>query len=271
MADAADSKSVTRKGVRVQVPPSAPRIMRAAPLTVLVDLDDTLFDHTHSSLAGLEALRQRFDVLTRFTLAALAKIHSANLEAMHALVLSGELSVNEARTARFRALTHDCGAPSLDADALLAVYREAYLHTRRAVPGALELLAAVRARAPVPAKVAVVTNNVVVEQVEKLAHLGMTELVDVLVVSEEAGVRKPEPAIFRIALERCGAAPEQAVMVGDSWGADVLGARAAGIRAVWLNRTGRPCPGPTKGAEIKSLFPTASVVGLLFGTQGITT
>jgi len=237
------------------------------PTTVLVDLDDTLFDHTHSSLAGLEALRQRFDLLTRFTLAELAKIHSNNLEAMHALVLSGELSVDEARTARFRALTHDCGAPSLDAVALLAVYREAYLHTRRAVPGALELLAAVRARAPLPAKVAVVTNNLVVEQVEKLAYLGMTALVDVLVVSEEAGVRKPEPAIFRIALERCGSAPEHAVMVGDSWGADVLGAKAAGIRAVWLNRTGRPCPGPTQCTEISSLLPTDAVLELLLGAS----
>jgi HAD superfamily hydrolase (TIGR01509 family) len=241
------------------------------PTTVLVDLDDTLFDHTHSSRAGLEALRQRFDLLTRFTLAELAKIHSDNLEAMHALVLSGELSVHEARTARFRALTQDCGAPSLDADALLAVYREAYLRARRAVPGALELLAAVRARAPLPAKVAVVTNNVVVEQVEKLAHLRMTELVDVLVVSEEAGVRKPEPAIFHIALERCGSPPDRAVMIGDSWGSDVLGARAAGIRAVWLNRTGRPCPGPTQCTEITSFLPTAWVVELLFGTRGIRT
>jgi HAD superfamily hydrolase (TIGR01549 family) len=163
-------------------------------------------------------------------------------------------------------LAQDCGAPSLDADALATVYREKYLCSRRAVPGALELLSALRGAAP-RAKVAVVTNNVVAEQVEKLAHLGMTELVDVVVISEEAGIRKPEPAIFRIALERCRSRPEQAVMVGDSWGADVLGARAAGIRAVWLNRAGRACPGPAKCAEIKSLLPTAAVVDLLLGTQ----
>jgi HAD superfamily hydrolase (TIGR01509 family) len=235
------------------------------PTTVLVDLDDTLFDHTHSSLSGLKALQQRFDLLARFTVVALAKIHSDNLETMHALVLSGELSVDEARRARFRALAQDCGAPSLDADILSAVYREASLSARRAVPGALELLMALRARGPSHAKVAVVTNNLVAEQVEKLAHLGMTALVDVLVISEEAGVRKPEPAIFRLALERCGSAPEHAVMVGDSWGADVLGARAAGIRAVWLNRAGRPCPGPKQCTEITSLLPTDAVLDLLLG------
>jgi putative hydrolase of the HAD superfamily len=231
------------------------------PQVVLLDLDDTLFDHTHSSLTGLRALREAYAPLARLELEALAKIHSNNLEAMHALVLRGEMSVDEARFARFRALAADCGAPSLDAAELAAVYRAAYLRARRAVPGAAPLLAAIRARA----KVGVVTNNVVAEQVEKLAHLGMTALVDVLVVSEEAGVRKPDAAIFRIALERCGASADDAVMVGDSWGSDVLGARAAGIRAVWLNRAGLPCPGPASCAEIQSLLPTESVLELLFG------
>jgi putative hydrolase of the HAD superfamily len=228
---------------------------------VLVDLDDTLFDHTYSARSGLAALRETFAPFARFELDALAKIHAKNLEAMHALVLRGEMSVDEARVARFRAMAADCGAPSLDLSALATTYRSAYQRARRAVPGALDLLAAIGARATV----VVVTNNVVNEQVQKLAFLGMTELVDVLVVSEEAGVRKPDAAIFRIALERAGASAAEAVMLGDSWGADVLGARAAGIRAVWLNRATLPCPGPGLCAEIQSLLPTETVLELLFG------
>jgi len=231
--------------------------------TVLVDLDDTLFDHTHSSLAGLAALRDRFPPLARFARDQLAKIHSKNLEAMHALVLTGDLSVDEARVARFRALANDCGATALDPVELALAYREAYQRAKRAVPGATELLGAVRKRA----KVAVVTNNVATEQIEKLAHLGMTELVDVLVISEEVGVQKPDAAIFRLALERCSASAEQAVMLGDSWGSDVLGARAAGIRALWLNRARVPCPGPNLCTEIESLLPTESVLELLLGAS----
>jgi HAD superfamily hydrolase (TIGR01509 family) len=231
--------------------------------TVLLDLDDTLFDHTHSSLAGLEALRGQFPAFAKMESAALAKIHSDNLEAMHALVLRGEMSVDEARVARFRAMANDCGAPSLDPAELVRVYRAAYQRARRAVPGAIELLHALKSRA----KVGVVTNNVVAEQIEKLAHLGMTDLVDVLVISEEAGVRKPDAAIFRLALERCGAEAGRAVMVGDSWGADVIGARDAGIRVVWLNRTERPCPAPSWCAEIQSLLPTESVLELLLGRR----
>ena len=253
-ADAADSKSVTRKGVRVQVPPSAQP-------AVLLDLDDTRFDHTPSSLAGLAALQERFAPLGRLSLEQLAKIHAQNLEAMHDLVLLGELSIDEARLARFRALAADVGASSLDAGELVVIYRDAYQRARRAVPGAAELLLALRGRATV----GVVTNNVVVEQLDKLVHLHMKELVDVLVISEEAGVRKPDPAIFHLALARCGASADDAVMIGDSWGSDVLGARAAGVRAVWLNRAGRNCPAPAACTEIKSLLPTESVLELLLG------
>jgi putative hydrolase of the HAD superfamily len=231
------------------------------PKVVLLDLDDTLFDHTHSSRTALGALRDAFEPFARLELDALHRIHARNLEKMHALVLRGEMSVEEARLARFRATAADCGATALDVVAIAATYRAAYQHARRSVPGALELLGAVRSRA----KVAIVTNNVVAEQIEKLAHLGMTDLVDVLVISEEAGVQKPDAAIFRIALQRAGAEADDAVMIGDSWGSDVLGARAAGIRAVWLNRARLPCPGPGLCAEIQSLLPTESVLELLFG------
>src|SRR5439155_1123191 len=81
-------------------------------------LDDTLFDHTHSSLAGLTALQERFAELGRLSLDQLAKIPAQNPQAMHALVLLGELSLDEARLARFRALPADLGASSLYPGAL---------------------------------------------------------------------------------------------------------------------------------------------------------
>ena len=50
---------------------------------------------------------------------------------------------------------------------------------------------------------------------------------------------KPDPRIFAIALERLGCAAADAVMIGDSWPADIEGARAAGVRAIWFNRSGQ--------------------------------
>ena len=85
-----------------------------------------------------------------------------------------------------------------------------------------------------------------------------------LVVSEEAGVSKPHPRIFEIALERAGAAAAEAVMLGDSWTNDVEGARAAGIRAVWFNRDGRDAPDPAVPV-VRSLQPSAETWRVIFG------
>lgn len=62
---------------------------------------------------------------------------------------------------------------------------------------------------------------------------------DHVVTSESARCYKPNPKIFRIALERTGWSPERVIHVGDSLHSDVAGAHRAGIRAAWLHRTDR--------------------------------
>ncbi len=58
--------------------------------------------------------------------------------------------------------------------------------------------------------------------------------------SPELGVAKPDPRIFRRALERARVAPSEALHAGDSFACDVEGTRAVGMRAAWLHRGGRP-------------------------------
>ena len=65
---------------------------------------------------------------------------------------------------------------------------------------------------------------------EHLASHGLARWFDTVVVSGEVGVRKPDPAPFRLALERLGVLPERAVHVGDHPPHDEKGARAAGMR-----------------------------------------
>jgi HAD superfamily hydrolase (TIGR01509 family) len=224
--------------------------------TVFFDLDDTLFDHTFSVRAGLASLAGPFPAFARRPLDLLHELYATELEAQHPRVLAGQLSADDARLARFRTLGQACGADHDDpgVERIADTYRTAYLTARRAVPGALELLRALRARAP-RLCLGIITNNVVDEQLEKLRVLELQHLIDVLVISEEVGVTKPDPAIFRTALARARCDAAQAVMVGDSWSSDVLGAQAAGLRAVWLNRTALPCPRPETCAILPSLQP----------------
>lgn len=69
--------------------------------------------------------------------------------------------------------------------------------------------------------------------------LGLCGLVDFLVISAEAGVRKPDPGIFRLALEKSGVAASEALHVGDLAEEDVEGARRAGIRGLLIERRQR--------------------------------
>jgi putative hydrolase of the HAD superfamily len=71
---------------------------------------------------------------------------------------------------------------------------------------------------------------------EAIAEVGITDLVDVVVSSAWVGARKPHPRIFEHTLAKAGIAPEDALFVGDTWGPDVVGPRAAGITPVYLRR-----------------------------------
>ena len=68
-------------------------------------------------------------------------------------------------------------------------------------------------------------------------ELGLDRYVEFVLPSGAVGVAKPNPAFFAMALERAGAAPDEGLMVGDSYRADVRGAWAAGMDALWLDRT----------------------------------
>jgi HAD superfamily hydrolase (TIGR01549 family) len=69
---------------------------------------------------------------------------------------------------------------------------------------------------------------------------GIRAYFDTILVSAAQGIRKPNPRIFHQALQHWGAAPERAVMIGDTLGADILGAKNAGIYSIWITRRTPP-------------------------------
>jgi putative hydrolase of the HAD superfamily len=87
---------------------------------------------------------------------------------------------------------------------------------------------------------AVLTNGPRDTQLDKLAVNDCDHYFSIFAASSEVGATKPDPALFRFVLERLGMRPERVWHVGDSLQSDVAGARAAGITAVWLNRSGIP-------------------------------
>ena len=234
------------------------------PFAVLFDLDDTLFDHHRSARAALSEVHARYGSQTDFD--AFERHHTRYLEEMHIEVLAGRIGLDEARRERFRRVFLALGLAldEREVDQVASAYRFGYVQARRAIDGATDLLAAIRPLA----RIGIVSNNLLDEQREKLEFCGLAPYVDVLMVSEEAGVSKPDPRIFCMALERLAVSPAESVMVGDSWTADVTGAARAGIRPVWFNPWHLAQPGdPADVAAIHALTPVTGVIPVLLGRE----
>jgi putative hydrolase of the HAD superfamily len=103
----------------------------------------------------------------------------------------------------------------------------------------------------------VVASNWDCSLADWLGPAGLLELVDGVVTSAVVGAAKPDPAPFRRALELAGVEAGEAVHVGDSAENDVEGARAAGIRALLINRAGEP---PHGVESIRSLEQLPSLI-----------
>lgn len=234
---------------------------------VLFDLDDTLFDHLHSTRQGLLTICQAYPPLQQRALEELFSDYTRLLDEVHLQVLAGKLTIDEARRERFRRffLLHHPETSNLPEMAAHAatLHRATYQASRQPVTGARELLEYLHGKV----KIAIVTNNLQVEQVEKLRYLELDHLIDELVTSEKTGFIKPDPGIFHVALARLGCRAEEAVMIGDAWKSDIVGATQAGVRAIWLNRIGMACPDAEMAVEIRSFDPLGEITELILGSD----
>ena len=101
----------------------------------------------------------------------------------------------------------------------------------RLVPGTMELLDYLRPKYHLH----LITNGFQEVQHTKLNGSGLEPYFETLTVSEEVGVKKPNPEIFHYALRKAGAIAEESIMIGDEMAVDIDGARAAGMDTVMFN------------------------------------
>ncbi len=113
-----------------------------------------------------------------------------------------------------------------------------------------------RFQPPIPGAVEVVRDLAAVYRLGIIANqpscgreavLGILDCFEVIALSDEEGVAKPDPALFRIALDRAGVLPEEAVMIGDRPDNDIAPASSLGMRTILVAppRRNRAFVGPT--------------------------
>ncbi len=208
--------------------------MITLPRAMLIDLDDTLLA---SSAAASRAMAMVADRLAADTGLPPAPVRTALQEAgtwfwsdqgrrAHARM---DQAGARARIVE-RALAALRVTAAIDAEALGRWFVAERLRALEPIPGALQAVAELRRRG---VKLALVTNGSAADQRAKIGRHAVDRRFDAVLVEGEVGFGKPDPRIFRLALERLGANAADAWMVGDDLPWDIAGAQAAGIRAVW--------------------------------------
>jgi putative hydrolase of the HAD superfamily len=196
---------------------------------VLFDLDGTLGDHDASVTAALTAWLPSVGMV-----AGPATIERWNQVAERHLAAwrRREIDFREQRRRRLRDFGFSYAPDRLDEifGGFLAEYENAY----HAFDDVTEALAAVASQG---LRVAVLTNGSAEQQKGKLARMGLADLGPVW-TPDDLGMAKPDPGAFRGSVARWGLRPGEVLSVGDRHDLDVLAARAAGLRAVHLDRLG---------------------------------
>jgi HAD superfamily hydrolase (TIGR01549 family) len=230
---------------------------------VLFDLDETLFDHQHSVRTAKRTVHVTYACFAPHTFDRFEADLEVRLQELWPEVMNGRMTIPERLGESFRRLCTQYDLSEVDPIEMADRYLDTYLRSRQTIAGAIPLLEAVKPHATI----GIVTNHLPAVQAEKLQILKLDGLVDFVVCSGELGIPKPDRRIFEYALEKAGCTPAEAVMIGDSWHADIEGAAGVGIRAVWFNQYGHAAPDAKLATVIHSLEPADHVARILLGSQ----
>ena len=224
---------------------------------VIFDLDDTLFDHRRAADAGV------CDWLSQlgYTVGAGTVERWFEAEAMHFPdFVAGRIDFAEQRRRRVRDMLAHVGHAHLDPaglDAMFADYLASYRAAWSAFDDVHDCVADLARRG---VAVAVLTNCPHDQAHGKMRAIGLDTQIPGVFSGESIGVAKPHPDAFLAVCHALDLPADRCVLVGDNHPIDIIGARAAGLQAIHLDRAGRAHP--EDGRRINSL---RQLLGVLDG------
>ena len=169
----------------------------------------------------------------------------------------------------FRRLLASFGV-SEDVGRIGRVFRQLSLKEQALRPYVVPLLEALHRSG---SRTGIVSNTEAVLTQFDLDSFPALRMVGTIVLSSDIGVRKPDPKIFQVALERLHSEPSSAVFIGNDWTADIAGARRIGLRAIYLGEGAWDCApvaATPDGAVLRAAPTLEAIVSALcqFGWRG---
>lgn len=198
---------------------------------VFFDLDHTLWDFEKNSALTFEKILIENEI--DIDIPNFLKVYvPANLS-FWKLYREEKITKDELRYQRLKTVFDRLRFPISDAkiDLLAEEYIAHLPSNNHLFPNTIEILDYLKPKY----RLHIITNGFQEIQDKKLKNANIYGYFDQVINSEMAGVKKPNPIIFQLALEKAGTTPKTSLMIGDSLEADILGAIASGFHALHFN------------------------------------
>jgi len=208
----------------------------------LFDLDRTLWDFETNAHDAIVTLLSNFKLHTRIgDFEKFYRLYTAHNHRLWDEYEKGLLTQTVLRSLRFDVTLQEFGIKDSD---LAFTFGEAYLEMvptcTALMPHAKEVLEHLYAKGCL---MAILSNGFKQVQYTKLERSGLRRYFRHIFISEEIGVHKPHPEIFRAALNAFNAPKSDCLMVGDDFHKDIEGAQVFGIDQFFYNPHCIPCSG----------------------------
>ena len=199
---------------------------------VLFDIDDTLFDRNGAQRLVLEVIVKRLPGI--FQNLEMEQITAAFIESDLITIrkFNAGAPSEGLRDIRSRLFLQTLGIREDHANTITDMYVREYPTVNAPMPGARGTVIELGKKYMTGA----VSNGFPDVQYTKLETIGLRRELACIVLSEELGIRKPDPGIFRHAASLLKVKPGECLYVGDSFANDIIGAINSGILACWFNR-----------------------------------
>ena len=225
---------------------------------IFFDLDRTLWDFDAAAEVAFERIYDKYN-LKELGIPSAHEFHEVYHplnERLWELYREEKITKDELNHTRFmKPLEHYGIHDTALADHLSEDYVYWSPRIVKLVPGTMELLDYLKPKYHLH----LITNGFQEVQDTKLSLSGMKPYFETLTVSEEVGVKKPNPEIFHYALRKANATAEESLVIGDEMAVDIDGARTAGIDQVFFNPKGESVEG-TRTFEVKDLLEIRQIL-----------
>ncbi len=224
---------------------------------LFIDLDRTLYDFDKSTHETFLELFEKFGLYDRgVDFDRFFEIYSKNNRKLWEEYREGKIKKSFLNVHRFHLTLLSFG---IDDRAFAGRFASDYKHIsplkKALFPNVIEVLDYLKDKYCLH----IITNGFEEVQDIKIKTNGLDKYFKTVTTSEEAGSKKPSKEIFKYAMKKAGASPEESLMIGDDLEVDIEGARAVGIDGLYCNFDSMPHNGNVT-FEVKNFLEIKSVL-----------